>query len=735
MVRKISLGALTLLLAAIPLIAQGYFAVEQGNVKVQVQPIVGTQKAEDFYGYDNTQFRATCPLGEQDAMVMFLYQDPSGQLYLFFINGSSPTAAGNMSAQLSISGIPAGADFVVKDDEPNMDPNDHYDIADGAANITWVWAAARGDGGVLGPLALDFTLTINPGILTGIQRIVFKYGDLQSPQTVELTTTDPITIKGLSNQPPVIGLTVTPASPHAREQVTFDASASYDPDGQIAEYDWDFDGDGVIDQRTQTPVVQHTYIDGGDYAVKLTVVDNAGISSTYTYQLSVATVTVQVTREISASTVLPGYSFRVTVRIHTNFDLVGAGLEEDIPAGWKITPVDNGGAIFKRQTVQWVFLNRIKAGSDRVITYDLTVPGADQLASIRLPQRYCITGIFQAKVPDFQVKVGGESCVMVDDCLPMLEAIAHLIPADPAMSGSKDKIDLRLSESISAAQLARAGELWRTEQAVVGTCGARIDLETLKRITAYAEACVPIDRPLPDMPTPQLDVKRYIIAPIPCQGVVIGFYDSQGNAVGNKFTVKVEITTDADAYGMGLDEDLPVGWRVTPIQNDGFLYRPDGNQWAYLGTMHAGETRTIIYQVEVPPSSDVGSPPAGCNAATAEYIVGRVDTGHPCVEVDVAGDSAVELSDCLPVIVAIAKWDVKRDTIDLTLSDKITFPQVQRAIAFWLQEESVPRTCGPSKVTYECLKEIIARWLTGTPICEPLPGSAPSICGDCGEDH
>ena len=724
MVRKISLWALAVLLAALPLSAQGYFTVTQGSVQAVVEPLAGTQTAEEFYGYDGTQFRTTNPLAEAHTIVMFLYRDPSGQLYLFIINDAGEPGAGG-SVQFAIEGVPPGADFILQDDPANMDPNDVYDIVGG--RVAWVWGDPRTDGGVLGPLGTDFAITLTPGVITGIQRIVFKYGDPGSPQSMELNLFDPIVIQGTTNQPPTASLSISPAEPRARQEVTFDASASYDPDGQIVEYRWDFDGDGVVDLTTTDPTVRFTYSSGGSYNVRLTLVDDMGATTTYTYPLYVSAITVVATRSISTMTALPGYTFRVTVRIHTDQDLVGAGLEEDIPVGWEITPVENGGAVFKRPTTQWVFLDTIRAGTDRVITYDLTVPKSELLASIRLPQQFCIKGVFQAKVPDIVVEVGGESCVIVDDCLPVKEAIAHLIPA--SAPGEEDKIDLRLSEAVTAAQLTRAGELWRTERPVVGTCGERIDLETLKLITAYAKACVPVDQPLPDMPTPNVSAYRTILAPIPCEGVVLGFYDPNGQPLGNKFTVKVEITTDRDVFGVGLDEDLPVGWRVTAIENDGFIYKASSNEWALTDTLRAGETRTIIYEVEVPPNTTVeATPPDGCRVLSSEMVVGRVDTGHPCVEVEVAGQNRVDLTDCLSVIVAISRWDVARDTIDLSLSDRITFQQVQRAIAFWLEDEVVPRTCGNGKVTFELMKEIIARWLSDTPICEPLPGATPDIC-------
>ena len=43
------------------------------------------------------------------------------------------------------------------------------------------------------------------------------------------------------------------------QEITFDASDSYVVDGSITKYEWDFDGDGKIDQTTTSPVTSHVY--------------------------------------------------------------------------------------------------------------------------------------------------------------------------------------------------------------------------------------------------------------------------------------------------------------------------------------------------------------------------------------------------------------------------------------------------------------------------------------------
>ncbi|MBF0216974.1 MAG: PKD domain-containing protein [Candidatus Omnitrophica bacterium] len=54
---------------------------------------------------------------------------------------------------------------------------------------------------------------------------------------------------------------------------TFDATSSYDVDRQKLSYLWDF-GDG---QTSTEPVVTHVYAKGGEYNVRLTVVDDSGL--------------------------------------------------------------------------------------------------------------------------------------------------------------------------------------------------------------------------------------------------------------------------------------------------------------------------------------------------------------------------------------------------------------------------------------------------------------------------
>ncbi len=77
------------------------------------------------------------------------------------------------------------------------------------------------------------------------------------------------------NIAPVAKASANPTSGTAPLAVSFSSVGSSDPDGSIAAYAWDLDGDGQFDDSAgQNP--SHTYTTAGSYAVMLRVTDNGG---------------------------------------------------------------------------------------------------------------------------------------------------------------------------------------------------------------------------------------------------------------------------------------------------------------------------------------------------------------------------------------------------------------------------------------------------------------------------
>jgi outer membrane protein assembly factor BamB len=79
---------------------------------------------------------------------------------------------------------------------------------------------------------------------------------------------------GSENQPPVADFSWDPPTPGPGQIVTFDASDSYDPDGSITLYEWDWNNDGVFDESSINPVTTHVWVNPGSYLVTLQVTDN-----------------------------------------------------------------------------------------------------------------------------------------------------------------------------------------------------------------------------------------------------------------------------------------------------------------------------------------------------------------------------------------------------------------------------------------------------------------------------
>ena len=87
------------------------------------------------------------------------------------------------------------------------------------------------------------------------------------------------------NQAPVARFSGPPTG-QANEAVSFDASASVDPEGDPLIYTWDF-GDGTT-QQVSWPQAEHRFATARTYVVRLTVSDHQGESDTASQVIAIA---------------------------------------------------------------------------------------------------------------------------------------------------------------------------------------------------------------------------------------------------------------------------------------------------------------------------------------------------------------------------------------------------------------------------------------------------------------
>jgi PKD repeat protein len=101
------------------------------------------------------------------------------------------------------------------------------------------------------------------------------------------------------NAKPVASFSYLPVDPLVGQQVTFDGTPSADPDGTVASYQWDLDGNGSFEAAGANPT--HTYNNAGTVNVKLRVTDSDSTQS----DVLARNVTIQATKPNAGFTYAP----------------------------------------------------------------------------------------------------------------------------------------------------------------------------------------------------------------------------------------------------------------------------------------------------------------------------------------------------------------------------------------------------------------------------------------------
>jgi parallel beta-helix repeat protein len=82
------------------------------------------------------------------------------------------------------------------------------------------------------------------------------------------------------NLPPISIFSWYPTVPNPEEVVIFNALDSYDYEGDITLFEWDWDNDGIFDENHTKPTANHSWDSKGYYSVSLRVMDNCDLTGT-----------------------------------------------------------------------------------------------------------------------------------------------------------------------------------------------------------------------------------------------------------------------------------------------------------------------------------------------------------------------------------------------------------------------------------------------------------------------
>ena len=89
-----------------------------------------------------------------------------------------------------------------------------------------------------------------------------------------------VVVIGVNNEPPLVSVGLNPSNGQVPLTVNFSATAT-DSDG-IAQFEWDYNGDGTFDETTTTGAASSTYNNEGSFQARLRVTDNLGAATTLT---------------------------------------------------------------------------------------------------------------------------------------------------------------------------------------------------------------------------------------------------------------------------------------------------------------------------------------------------------------------------------------------------------------------------------------------------------------------
>jgi len=175
------------------------------------------------------------------------------------------------------------------------------------------------------------------------------------PNPIEHSATDGLftNVAGI----PTASFTISSSKANVNETITFDASASSDPDGTIVNYFWEF-GDGEAANET-APITYHSYTEGGIYSVTLIVTDDLGYEGVLIEEIKIRfthdILIVSVSASPYAATVGDAITIQVTV-----------GNEGTVTeSGIVVTSYYDGTAVAPAQTV-----SSLVSGQNKTLTFN-----------------------------------------------------------------------------------------------------------------------------------------------------------------------------------------------------------------------------------------------------------------------------------------------------------------------------------------------------------------------------
>ncbi len=158
---------------------------------------------------------------------------------------------------------------------------------------------------------------------------------------------------------------------------------------------------------------------------------------------------------------------------------------------------------------------------------------------------------------------------------------------------------------------------------------------------------------------------------------------------GDTVKVTLKLKTETDLNGAGVVEKVPEGWKLEPVQTDGAKFKSSGSgtyEWLFMDNFLAGETRKIVYLLEVP-----GLKNTSMDFPSEISLSGAIEITRPTYAAETEGEYRLNVLEALPLSGAIAHYDTERGTLDMKMDRTISSAQLQWAAKLWLEDNPQSR--------------------------------------------
>jgi PKD repeat protein len=243
-------------------------------------------------------------------------------------------------------------------------------------------------------------------------------------RTIATRMTGNVQLISTPDTPPTAKFVFNPISPVAGEDITFDGSASSDPNGTVRSWFWFFgDGNAIYDG----PIVNHAYKAQGNYTVTLIVTDNAGLTDSKSITL---TVLPQPAHDVSIiQTYVSPKTAVSTQSVFIGVDLKNNGLSNETVS---VSTFENGHLI---QTLNGIFVQGCSLSNLFRFCYDEVPELITWNTNGVSPGNYTITAVVSLPVGEVDPTPGDNSVTI--GTLIMLPAPVMILNPDNGTLGAQ----------------------------------------------------------------------------------------------------------------------------------------------------------------------------------------------------------------------------------------------------------------------------------------------------------